>query len=418
MAGRWDPALDYLEAAIQEGNVQARFDLLPATINSIYAARDLGQAAHFLTRCLAAAFGVVEARIWYAPPQENLLRLVGYMGPKVDGTVWATSEISVGADRLEARAYRQMRALRGAEGTRHIWRAIPLLFPGKKPIGVVTLCDDLVANPTAGQRERDLHLAGYLNQAARAFHAVSMRRQELALAGRMQASLLPTTAPDVPGWQIAAVLRPAREVSGDFYDFIPLPGGRMGLVIADVADKGMGAALYMALSRTLIRTYAADYPDRPDLALQAANDRILADTHAGLFVTTFYGILDPDDGTLTYCNAGHHPPYLLSGSSPAEIAALPGRGIALGVVEDPRWDHRSVQLREGTALLFYTDGVLDATSPQQELFGSQRMLDSALAGFGGSAIDLQAGLLTQIQQFVGDAPQFDDITLLTVVHDT
>jgi hypothetical protein len=418
MAGRWDPALDYLEAAIREGNAQARFDLLPATINSIYAAEDLGHAAHFLTRCLAAAFGIVEARIWYAPPHESLLRLVGHMGPQMDAALWATSEIPLNADRLEARAYRQMRALRGPEGARHIWRAIPMLYPGRKPIGVVTLCDDLQANPTAGQRERDLHLAGYLNQAARAFYAVSMRRQELALAGRMQASLLPTSAPEVPGWQMAAVLRPAREVSGDFYDFIPLPGGRLGLVIADVADKGMGAALYMALSRTLVRTYAADYPDRPDLALQAANDRILADTQADLFVTIFYGILDPAESTLTYCNAGHHPPYLLSGRDADGATGLPGRGIALGVVEDTRWDHRRVHLQEGTALLFYTDGVLDAQNAAQEPFGSERMLDGALAGFGGSAIDLQSGLLSRLQQFVGDAPQFDDITLLTVVHNS
>jgi serine phosphatase RsbU (regulator of sigma subunit) len=417
MAGRWDPAIDYLEAAIREGNEQARFDLLPATINSIYAAEDIAHAAHFLTRCLSAAFGVVEARVWYAPPQENSLRLVGHMGPKLDDALWTTAEMLVGADRLEARAYRQMRTLRGPEGTRHIWRAIPLLFPGKKPVGVVTLCDDLVDNPAAGQRERDLQLVGYLNQAARAMQAVSMRRQELVLAGRMQASLLPTTPPQVPGWELAAVLRPAREASGDFYDFIPLSDGRLGLVIADVADKGMGAALYMALSRTLIRTYAVDHPDRPDLALRAANERILADTQADLFVTVFYGILDPVTATLTYCNAGHHPPYLLSAEGQGAIQILPGRGIALGVVDDTKWDCRTAHLPRGAALLLYTDGVLDAQNAQQEPFGSEQMLAVAQSNLGRSAHELQDGLLTRLQQFIGDAPQFDDITLLTVVRD-
>ncbi|MFN2165636.1 MAG: PP2C family protein-serine/threonine phosphatase, partial [Anaerolineae bacterium] len=285
MAGRWDSALDYLEAGIKEGDAQARSDLLPATINSIYASEDLVRAAHFLIRGLTAGFGAVDARVWSIHAQGNALRLVGQLGRRTSGAQWSDREMSLKADRLEARAYRQARALRGAEVGRHVWRAIPLLIPGRTPIGVVTLCDDLLGDRFVAQRERELQLVGYLNQAARAIEVVSTRRRELELAGRMQASLLPSTPPDLPGWQLEATLRPARETSGDFYDFIPLPGERMGIVIADVADKGMSAALYMALTRTLIRTYAVGYPERPDLALQAANDRILADTRADLFVT-------------------------------------------------------------------------------------------------------------------------------------
>ncbi|MGD8623328.1 MAG: SpoIIE family protein phosphatase [Anaerolineae bacterium] len=416
MTGRWDPAIDYLEAAIQEGNEQAQFDLLPATINSMYAAEDIGQAARFLTRGLSAAFGVVEARVWYASPQENSLRMVGHMGARIDGALWTTSEMSIGADRLEARAYRQGRVLRGPEGTRHIWRAIPLLIPGRRPMGTVMVCDDLLSDQTVDQRERDLKLLGYLNQAARAILAVSTRRQELALAGRMQASLLPPNPPELPGWQVMATLRPARETSGDFYDFIPLPDGRLGLVIADVADKGLAAALYMALSRTLIRTYAADHPDCPDCTLLAANERILADTQADLFATVFYGILDPDTGTLTYCNAGHHPPYLLLSGQEEAIRELPGKGIALGVVEDTKWGHSTVQLPPGAALLFYTDGVLDAQNREQEPFGSGQMLETIEASLGRPAPALQENLLARLQQFIGDAPQFDDITLMTVAR--
>jgi len=417
MAGHWDRAMDYLEAAIQEGNAQARLDLLPAVINSMHAAEDVGQAARYLARGLSAAFGVVEARVWYAPPQEGHLRLVGHLGPRTDGPLWATAEIPVRADRLEARAYRQGQVLRGPEGTRHVWRALPLLVPGRRAIGTVTVCDDLVATHATGQRERDLQLQGYLSQAARALEVVSTRRQELALAGRMQASLLPTAAPKVPGWQMAATLQPARETSGDYYDFIPLPAGRLGLVIADVVDKGMGAALYMALSRTLIRTYAADYPDRPDLALRAANQRMLADSPAGLFVTVFYGILDPTAGTLTYCNAGHHPPYLLEAHTDEAVHPLPGRGIALGVLEDTDWEPVTIELPVGAALLLYTDGVLDALNAQEERFGSAQFLDIARTNLGRSADDLQQQLLSRLQQFVGDAPQFDDITLVTVVRD-
>jgi hypothetical protein len=416
MAGRWNSAIDYLEAGIKSGSDQSRSDLLPATINSIYASEDVLHAARFLTRGLSAAFSVVEARIWYAPPQENHLRLVGHMGDRPGGELWASPEIPIAADRLESRAYRQARALRGPEGGRHVWRAIPLLIPGRKPVGVVTLCDDMLGDRFVAQRERDLQLMGYLSQAARAIQAVSTRRQELTLAGRMQASLLPAESPDLPGWQMAAALRPARETSGDFYDFIPLPDGRMGLVVADVTDKGMGAALYMALSRTLIRTYAADYPDRPDLALLAANERILADTGANLFITVFYGILEPASGALTYCNAGHHPPYLLGAGADGEIQELPGRGIALGIIEETNWGHTTVQLEPGATLLIYTDGVLDAQNPQQERFGNEQMLDFARANLGRTAQELQDGLLARLQHFAGDEPQFDDITLMTIMR--
>jgi serine phosphatase RsbU (regulator of sigma subunit) len=264
------------------------------------------------------------------------------------------------------------------------------------------------------QRERDLQLAGYLNQAARAMEVVCRRRQELALAGRMQSSLLPRKPPDLPGWQLAATLRPARETSGDFYDFIPLPDGRLGIVIADVADKGMGAALYMALSRTLIRTYAADHPDRPDLALRAASERILADTGAELFVTVFYGILDPSNGTLTYCNAGHHPPYLLGSGAGDSVEALSGSGMALGVLQDIRWGHTTIQIHPGTALLLFTDGVVDAQNSQREGFGSERMLELVRTNLGRSAHKVLEALLERLQQFMGDEPQFDDITLVVV----
>jgi hypothetical protein len=417
MAGRWDPAIDYLEAAISEGNEQARSELLTATINSMYASEDLGQAAHFLIRGLSAAFGVVDARVWFAPAHEKRLQLVGTMGRRTDSTLETYSEMQITADRLEARAYRQARPLRGPEGGRRVWRAIPLLPPGRRSIGVVMLCDDQLGNRFVEQRDRDLQVMGYLNQAARAIQVVSTRRQELALAGRMQASLLPGSPPEIDGWQLAATLRPARETSGDFYDFIPLPGERFGLVIADVTDKGLGAALYMALCRTLIRTYAADYTDRPDLTLDAANQRILAETGADLFMTVFYGVLDPGSGTLTYCNAGHHPPMMFNIQEQDQVQVLPGRGIAMGVIQDTGWGHTTVHLPPGTLLLLYTDGVPDALNSHKESFGNQRLLEAVQASLGRTAQETHEALLAQLHRFTGDEPQFDDITLMTVARD-
>jgi serine phosphatase RsbU (regulator of sigma subunit) len=188
--------------------------------------------------------------------------------------------------------------------------------------------------------------------------------KELALAWQIQESFLPDDLPDIPGWQLAATLKPARETSGDFYDVIPLPNGQFGILIADVADKGMAAALYMALSRTLIRTYTVEYADKPELILGAANRRILTDTQADLFVTVFYGILDPSTGTLTYCNAGHNPPYLLGTRNGDSVHSIRRTGMALGVVEDVTWEQKAVQIAPGDVLVLYTNGVTDAQNEQ------------------------------------------------------
>ena len=240
--------------------------------------------------------------------------------------------------------------------------------------------------------------------------------RELALAGQIQANFLPDTLPDVPGWQLAAMLEPARETSGDFYDVIPLPSGRLGILIADVADKGMGAALFMALSRTLIRTYAVEHDTHPELALSAANRRILADTRAGLFVTVFYGVLDPTSGELMYSNAGHNPPYLLNARDGNIIQELDRTGVPLGILDAGTWQQRVVQLAPGDVLLLYTDGITEAQNAQEAFFDEDRLRDVVRANLGRSARDIQASVIAQVGAFVGDEPQHDDITLMVVVR--
>ena len=240
--------------------------------------------------------------------------------------------------------------------------------------------------------------------------------QELDLAWQIQSGFLPLELPAIPGWQLAATLKPSRETSGDFYDLIPLPSGRLGILVADVADKGMGAALFMVLSRTLIHTYTVQYPAQPELVFSTTNRRILADTDTIQFVTVFYGILDPAAGTLTYCNAGHVPPYLLSAQGGDAVQTLRRTGPLLGIFEDATWEQKTVQFAPGDALVLYTDGITDAEDRKGVFFGQERLLEVVEANRGRSAQDVQAPLLAEVHKFVGDAPQFDDIALMVVVR--
>jgi sigma-B regulation protein RsbU (phosphoserine phosphatase) len=240
--------------------------------------------------------------------------------------------------------------------------------------------------------------------------------QELALAGEVQTSFLPHELPDIPGWQISVTLRPARETSGDFYDVNLLPNGRLGILVADVVDKGVGAALFMALSWILMRTYATEYPTQPELVLSAVNHRILKDTGASQFVAVFYGILDPAKGTLAYCNAGHVPPYLLSTQSDDAVQTLLRTGPPLGILEDVTWEQGVVQLAPGDVLVLYTDGITDAEDGKGTFFGQERLLGSVQANLGPSAQEMQDALMAEVHEFVGDAPQFDDIALMVLVR--
>jgi len=260
-------------------------------------------------------------------------------------------------------------------------------------------------------------------QALRAdIYAQSLAHQkdarELAQAGKIQASFLPKEVPNLAGWQLAASLTPARETSGDFYDFIPLSGGRLGIVIADVADKGAAAALYMTSSRTLIHTFALEHPNSPELVIGEANHRITLDTHEGLFITVFYGVLDPNNGTLMYCNAGHNPPFLFQAQDDMDVRRLTRTGMPLGIVAETTWEQKTLQLSLGDVLVFYTDGVTDAQNQQEQFFSEERLLASAQSNLGDMAQEIHNAIQTDIREFVDAAPQFDDITLVVLVRDS
>lgn len=262
-------------------------------------------------------------------------------------------------------------------------------------------------------------ISSAIHQAEEYANSLALQKvgQEIQIAGQIQASFLPNEFPSIPGWQLSVTLEPAGGLSGDFFDFIPLSRGRLGIVIADVADKGLGAALYMALCRTLIRTYALEYHSRPDIVFSETNERVISDARANLFITAFYGVLDPENGTLTYCNAGHNPPALI-GQKRSEPLELTRTGMPIGIEEEARWGRKVVELLPGDALILYTDGVTEAQNIGGDFFGEARLLKAALECSEMNAFEIQANILTSIHDFAGEADQYDDITLMVLARET
>jgi len=240
--------------------------------------------------------------------------------------------------------------------------------------------------------------------------------QELATAGKIQADILPAQAPKIKGWDISASLHPARETSGDFFDFIPLANNNWGVVIADVTDKGMGAALFMTLCSTLMRTYATQYPTLPALVVSTVNDSILGDTRGDMFVTAFFGVLEPDTGRLRYVNAGHNPPFLISGKKGKPIDSLRPTGMAIGVMENTHWGQKKVQFTPGDLLVLYTDGITEAQNARGRFFGDQRLLQMLRSRHGRPADEIQKDLLAEVHSFTSGSYLHDDIALMIIAR--
>ncbi len=239
---------------------------------------------------------------------------------------------------------------------------------------------------------------------------------ELRKARKVQESLLPANPPHLPGWDLAVLLEPAHETSGDFYDFLTLPDGSLGLVIADVTDKGTSAALFMALSRSLWRTFAINHPAEPELTMVDTNRRIVADTHGGLYITLLYGILNPQQAEFTYCSAGHHPALLMRAKD-GSIEKLERTGIPLGVLEESTWKRESVRIEPGDVLVLYTDGITDAENTSDEFYGLVRLQEVLGRQRDKTAEEIRDAIREEVRRWVGKAAQFDDITLMVLVRE-
>jgi sigma-B regulation protein RsbU (phosphoserine phosphatase) len=236
--------------------------------------------------------------------------------------------------------------------------------------------------------------------------------RELQMAYRVQASLLPEQVPELPDWDFAALWQPAREVAGDYYDFIPEKNAGIGLVIADVTDKGMPAALFMAFTRSIVRA-SLDRAASPAEGISRANYLISAESTYDFFVTLFYACLDPASGELTYVNAGHNPP-LICRPSQAELEPLTRTGIPLGIEPDSVYEQRTVQLASGDFLLLYTDGVVETFDPQGQEFGLARLEAVLRENRSRPAAEIIEAVGQAVSGFAGAAIPSDDITMVLV----
>jgi PAS domain S-box-containing protein len=233
--------------------------------------------------------------------------------------------------------------------------------------------------------------------------------QELRVARLIQQTLLPKSVPELEGYQIAAYYQPAREVGGDFYDFLELPQGRLGLIVGDATGHGMPAALVMATTRGMLRA-GAQISDSPSEILERVNNILYPEIPPHMFVTCLAALLDSRTGRLQYANAGHGLPYLRHADGVSELRAT---GMPLGLMPNMNYEQKEITLQPGESVLLYSDGLIEAHDPRREMFGFPRMEGFVGAHSGGAT--LIDSLLAELEQFTGkEWEQEDDITLLTL----
>jgi serine phosphatase RsbU (regulator of sigma subunit)/anti-sigma regulatory factor (Ser/Thr protein kinase) len=233
--------------------------------------------------------------------------------------------------------------------------------------------------------------------------------QELEVARLIQQHFLPRELPDLPGWDVAAYYRPAREVGGDFYDVIPLADGRVAFVVGDVTDKGVPAALVMSATRSVLRASVQRLIE-PGEVLERVNDHLCPDMPEKMFVTCLYAVLDPRTGLFRFANAGHDLPYLKSAGGVTELRA---RGMPLGLLPGMVYEENEVVLAPGDCLLLHSDGIVEAHDARREMFGFPRLMETVGAAPGGQAMIDR--VLEEVERFTGpEAEQEDDITMLTL----
>ena len=273
-----------------------------------------------------------------------------------------------------------------------------------------------MADRVGVQQERLRKLVAELQEALRTQTAYLALQHDLQVATRVQRSFLPGERLDTEGAHIHAAMQTAREVGGDFYDFFPLDEDRVVIVIGDVVGKGVPASLFMAVTRTVIRATARYVEDGPGKCLEMVNDTLADASREDVFVTVFFGIFDRRDGTLRYANGGHNPPVLIAPGQ-AELLPLTG-GVALAMFDGLTYDDGEVVIPPQGKLFCYTDGVPESTDLEEEEFGYDRMRENLLANSVRSPSDTIEAMLRSVEDFAGEAEQFDDIAMLVLSRES
>ena len=271
--------------------------------------------------------------------------------------------------------------------------------------------DRKLLNSLAAQAAPALQVAQLVRRQEAEARSRERIEQELRVATLIQQNFLPKQLPDLPGWHVAAYYRPAREVGGDFYDFVELPDGQIGLVIGDVTDKGVPAAMVMAATRSVLRASAARVVS-PGEVLGRVNDLVCPDMPAKMFVTCMYGVLEPSTGRFRFANAGHNLPYVRTAEGTIELRAT---GMPLGLIPDIVYEETEAILEPGQVMLLHSDGVAEAHSAESEMFGFPRLLD--VVGSRQDKGEVIDRVLTELNRFTGQGwEQEDDITLVALTR--
>lgn len=291
--------------------------------------------------------------------------------------------------------------------------ASPLII-NERAIGVIE-----AVNKIGGFTQADLELLDTIGSSAAIaientrLYQVAVEKgrmeRELHMARKVQSSLLPAKIPEVDGWEFAALWQPAREVAGDYYDFID-DDNQLGLVIADVTDKGMPAALFMAFTRSIIRA-SMDRTQTPKDGIRQANRLICLESTGGLFVTFFYALLDPSSDTITYVNAGHNPPLFYQAEN-KNISQLTGTGIPLGIDENTNYSQHTIHFFPGDFILLYTDGITEAFDQSNHQFGIESLEKVVYKNHRASADQLLCEIADAVEFFADTASPSDDITVV------